>query len=160
MAKKCKYIRQGKEPSCGPVAIYNALVWAGCDSSLKPIKALCGYNGEGVCSGEVDFVLRSIENIKVKKRILNPKLFDIDKALNAGCSVILRYYGYDGHEGHYTLCIKKSKKFYTLVNDRNPYVEGPVLSKKSRKKMADCIRRFKFDVGEVSLPVAWIIGKE
>jgi hypothetical protein len=155
-----KYRRQGYEPSCGPVAIYNTLIWAGTKKTLKYLKKLCRYNGgTGICAPDLNRALNKVSGIEIEQFILYPKLSEIDDAIDRGCAVILRYYGYDGHNGHYVVCISRSDKFYTLANDRAVLSKGSPLVRRSRKNVRNYLIRTKDRVGMTSYPAAWIIRK-
>ena len=155
-----KYKRQGNEPSCGPVAIYNTLIWADAPKkTLKYLKKMCNYSGHGTGCIDFHWAADNVAGIKIEDLVVFPNLSDIDNAINNGKAVILRYYADEDHSGHYTLCIGKSKKYYTLVNNRAYNEPGGVTSRVSRKKVSSWLGNVKTLVAVTSYPAAWIIKR-
>jgi len=113
-----RYIRQYDSYSCGAIVIINALKFLCCRQAtykcLRPIQKLCGCqypNGT-----ERKGIENALNKLGVKfERKTGPKLKEVDKHIDKGGAIIINYAL--GYEGHYSLCIGKTKKDYTMVND-------------------------------------------
>ena len=164
---KPRYIKQRDKSSCGPIAVINALKWSGhrvtelnSKKEIKIISRCAKFNPHnpkgliGVPPDKLDQVMREFTNLNVGKRISTVKLKQIDQALDNGNAVILRYFWERGNRsgGHYILCVNKSDKTYTVVNDGR---KVKTVMKRNRKTMERMLTT-KLD-GEG--PVAWIISK-
>lgn len=124
-----RYVKQRDETSCGPVAIINVLKWMGYKVSydfIHTARYLCNWEDTwsadpGATDLDVERALKKLD-IKKKRRI-KPTLKEIDKHIDSGGIILLGYYnvyslpGFKLHEGHYSLCIGRTKKTYIMVND-------------------------------------------
>lgn len=92
-----RYVKQKDSFRCGPVAILNALKWAGIkvsyDSFINCLTLLCLCTpSRGTKHGDFDLILRGVgEGYYTVKRIYRPKLNQIEKHLKSGGAVILNY---------------------------------------------------------------------
>lgn len=156
------YKKQGKAPTCGPYALYNALIWAGNKRTLKYCKGLLKYvEGEGtgciyITNALIDLHDDMSSGITLLGGKSKPKLKEIDKMLDLGFALIFRYYGSANHSGHYTLCIGRTKKYYTMVNN---YANRKIVSRYTRKQLSLDLRRSKDQHSMISLPYMWVISR-
>ena len=125
--------------SCGPVAILNALKWAGIPVTekrhLNIIRDLTDADvGRGVWPWDLDDALMIVPGVRVKKRIESPRLAVLDKHIDGGGAAVVLYLFRDKKEieGHYTLCIGRTKKYYIVVNDKE---DGGTITRMARKTM-------------------------
>jgi len=136
-----RYVKQRDETSCGPVAIINIFKWMGCKVSydfIQVTRDLCEHEpGQygGTTNLNQERALRLV-GIKKKRRI-KPSIKEIDSHLDSGGIVLLGYHvpyavpGYKRNEGHFALCIGRTQRSYTMVNDGTKYTVG----KRSRPVM-------------------------
>jgi len=127
-----RYIRQKDYTSCGPVALINILKWMGCDvtydSYIGMARALCKHEpgADGGTEGKgMESALKKL-GIKFTKR-KNPSLKQLDAHLDKGGSIVLDYcvphttkispIPLDKGDYHYILCVGRTGKTYTVVND-------------------------------------------
>jgi len=155
-----RYVKQKDYTSCGPVALINIMKWLGCnttyDNFIDTARILCCHE-PGVDGGthiwDMEKALKKL-GIK-KKRKKNPTLEDIDKHLDSGGIVLLEYYApyknqlLDIGDGHFCLCIGRTKKMYILVNDGTKKTVG------KRSKMSMKIVLY----GGEDNRYAWFISK-
>ena len=149
MATRIKWIKQRDEYSCGPVAIINILKWLGVNATYKWLPAvqnLCRCDIDGTSTADIESALKRL-CIKYKKR-MSPSLKKIDDHLNRNGIALVEYY-YAQDEGHFALCIKKTKKQYTLVND----VKEITVSRIYRKGFIKLIRSHRVN----EAPLIWFI---
>jgi len=103
-----RYARQRNRYSCGPIAIINALKWAGKPASLAKYFdrfrrwCKCGYYERqirqyvGTHRRNFDAALRRAgRNLFRVRYLAQPRLEQIDRHLEAGGAVILNYYWRD-----------------------------------------------------------------
>lgn len=118
-----RYVKQPRDTYiCGPVAIINALKWAGSGTTLRDlrkIKDVCGYN-LGVKSGDVSRALRKLGEKHLKFICRRYATIDkIDDHLDKGGFVILltsfRKPGNKRH-GHYWAISCKMGDLYKAHN--------------------------------------------
>jgi len=163
-----RYIRQRERDhsGCGPIAIMNAKKWAGEKFAARDIeqqiKKECFHfpadiNGPyvGVMPTAFDNALDRHKSFSVERIIMTPTMPEIDKCLDHGFAVILRYlHGEDG--GHYVLCTGRTKKTYTVVNVSSYKNTVSTVTRKEMKKMLHHTVVF---FSEVCFCVAWVIKK-
>ena len=150
-----QYRKQGKDPSCGPYALYNLMVWAGHKKTLKDIKKIIGYNGLGTYSPQLQYGIQQINNINFKWLYIHPKLKEIDQALDDGNAIIYRYFKDSKHCGHYALCVGRTPKTYIVINDH----KEKIVSNKYRRTMYKNLRLRKETGGITAYPCAWVVEK-
>ena len=146
-----RYELQDRESNCGPVAVYNAMIW----SKKKPMiyklesKMLC-HDVYGTSEASIERGLKWAKiPYKVKRFI---KIRDVEKALNEGHGVIYLY-AYNRTLGHFIFIDGHTKTHFRIVNDIFPGVGNTVrrLRKKSYyAKKRNLQRRY---------PVAWIVRR-
>ena len=125
-----RFNKQYDNYSCGPVAILNALKWAGYNCTYKQdfhfIKELCECVNEPDWQGTHYLNLSSaLKEYRIKfKFIRKPSLFQIVTHLEKGGAVILRvlFKEEENHQdtffGHYFLCFDfdSKKSIFKVVN--------------------------------------------
>jgi len=94
-----RYVRQRDQYRCGPIAILNALKWAGAKVSssdyLDYLTALsvCGPSPRGTWHKTFDRALRVAgEDFYSVRRIYYPTLGEIESHLQDGGAIVLNYY--------------------------------------------------------------------
>jgi|15BtaG_2_1085339.scaffolds.fasta_scaffold46470_2 hypothetical protein len=94
-----RYVKQRNNTSCGPIAVLNALKWAGfkftMKNSYKRLAKKCKYNvSEGAWPIDVLNAISSYKRLTVTPDAPT-KIQDLDDRIRAGSSCILTYYWYD-----------------------------------------------------------------
>lgn len=133
-----KYIRQKDHTSCGPVALINVLKWmdynVSYDNYIHIARALCKHRA-GKDGGTTDTNMAAAfryHEISYKK-VKNPTIKQIDAHLDNDGIILLDYAipkvfnGYiefDVGDWHYILCIGRTDKMYTVVNDATKRTVG------------------------------------
>jgi len=161
-----KYLKQREQGTCGPVAIINALKWAGLrvteKTHKKRIRQLTscsmhhGRGFRGCFPYDIDYALSRYKSIYAccnHSGQPNTKLSEIDKHLDYGGSLLIRYF-WKPNCGHYTLCIGRTPKTYILVNDSG---EKTVI-RRSRKTMTRMLSTVNYSFGAKEYPVVWFLG--
>lgn len=148
--KKVKYLRQKDSSSCGPIAVINAMKWLGYNvtSDFIPFcKWLCLCKDSIKTSGGTrqEDLHNAIKFLELKNTLIKHSGKNIKKIndhLDANGSVLLIYSFYEGKERdpdsknvHAALIIKKSKRYYTIVNDS----VSDTVCKRSIKKVTKAI---------------------
>lgn len=159
-----RYIKQRDKFSCGPVAILNALRWAGADVSTGYVyvlsdKCRCvpvGVRRDKVGTDHYDFdrvIRQESEGLFRVDLILKPRLEEIETHLQDGGAVVLNY----KHEKarHFNLLteVSESGKTFELVND---FSEKMAVVKVRRKTFFDRCLKFNNDIGRKG----WFLTKE
>lgn len=147
------YIKQRDEFSCGPVAIINALKWAGHDytyQALPTIRRLCRCKDEGTHS---ENLTRGLEKLKKRNKLKfkyndleYPTLLKIDKHLKKG-SLIFLYRENNQDIGHYIFINSKKENWYSVVN-----YSKKTKGKMHRKTLMRLVKNRFFD-----MPSVWYI---
>lgn len=120
-----KYVAQRNLYSCGPIAIINALKWAGQNVTYKKYykklirKTKCTYSGThdlNISVALFDYV-NSFNKIEW---LVEPTIKDINKHLSSGGAAIISYDLLSNEvkerECHFLLVVKKEKEYYHVVN--------------------------------------------
>lgn len=154
-----RFIRQRDQYSCGPIAIINALKWAGAyltyKSDFKKIKNLCkttiswGTTPENISkvlsvySEHINFEVKALITLKI-----------IDKHLKSGGSVILEYwFNEDGvYDGHYVFIFRKDGHDFIAVNNMNGAPAAQPCTRQMLKSMLRC-KKYR----HTGSPSAWLI---
>lgn len=152
-----RYAMQNRSYNCGPTVLLNALKWAGYPvSNKKHIKKLekmvcCNAVTEGTWCIHVQMGLIELDELDIVGVLHLPRLKDIDRELDKGRAVVLRYF----HEqcGHFVLITERTKKYYTVINDSRK----KAVSRKSRKRMSKMLKKKVIDPGSLRFSVAWSI---
>jgi ABC-type bacteriocin/lantibiotic exporter with double-glycine peptidase domain len=165
--KKVRYIKQPTKTTCGPTAIINVLKWAGYDLTVKDINKIgnwvkCGYYCTGTEPAEMHNLLQRLEGIKITKSVNLPTIEEMNKHLDAGGVVLMRYLHKQG--GHYNVYVGRKKNWYQVVND---FRHGPALRRRHKRTVLKDLRATSADkghpyriAGEISCCSAWFIEKD
>ena len=151
-----RFIKQRDEYSCGPVAIVNALKWAGIKATYAHVKKY-----KRICKTEEDMgttlfaIHETLAATKVFKivRLYNPPIKRIDEHIDGGGAVLFgstKIKTEESYEGHYALIVSRSQKRYGVCN-----LEPPGKSYKTccRKRfIKKFMKRFEGDK-----PVVWLL---
>jgi len=129
---KTRYVRQRDNTSCGPVALINILKWQGLDvcydEYIHFMRHLCDHT-PGADGGTTEIGMRrALKSLGIKFKVYRMnKLYKMDKHLDAGNIALLDYpvpyYCKGGKidfckgDLHFALCIGRTPKTYTMVND-------------------------------------------
>ncbi|MFA5024119.1 MAG: C39 family peptidase [Patescibacteria group bacterium] len=151
-----RYVKQRDEYSCGPIAILNAMKWLGKPVTYKDLARLkdicCCRSPNGTWPKVISVVLKILKIKYLYKA--KPSIKEIDKHLDDGGSILLVHY-YNITRGHYVLCIGKTEKYYTLINDgMNNTITR--CHKNTMKKMLHTKHKTLRQYG----PCCWFIFKE
>ena len=165
-----RYKRQRKNSYfCGPVALLNAMKFTGkqisWDKNREQLKTLCNYNqGSGVTVNNLHLACIKILDplFKPGRIVKKPNLTYMDKALNKGQAIVLRFFHgpYYSRSGHYVLVVGKTNKTYAVVNLGNYYKTVTRVSRKGMSKMlrfTDHRRRNKYSA---AYSAAWTVDRE
>lgn len=116
-----RYTRQVLKNSCGPIAIINAMKWAGyriprtkwvkgigglCDFHIK-----CGTSIEGITSA-----LKTLHQLELVEYKTRPTLKWLDKKFHEGCGIILKYEHGHKPSGHFVFVPGRTRHYYNIVN--------------------------------------------
>jgi hypothetical protein len=151
-----RYIRQKLAYSCGPIALMNAVKWAGYSLSrreyLDHYAHLCkyekGFYGTGTQWKHMHKAIVATPELKLITKLENPTLRSLDRFLNKKYSAIVRYRHKQG--GHYIFMPKRTTRFYYVVNDDSRFTLAKISRKNFSKKL-----RFKCPYDEISK--AWVL---
>lgn len=129
-----KYVKQRDETSCAPIAVLNILKWKGISwatyKNLNIIKDLCGHDKKnGVGDGGLEYAMRGLSISFRRKSSLT--LDEADRHIDSG-GIFLIDYDINIMFSHCILCVARTNKFYTLVNEDGRY--GKSVIKCSRKR--------------------------
>jgi len=165
-----RYLKQKEKGTCGPVAVINALKWAGLrvteKTHKKKIQKLTSYNMrhgrgfQGCFPFDIDYALSYYKSINIQKRrdkitFANGNLFEeINYHLDNDGSLLIRYFWKPG-KGHYSLCIGRTSRTYTLVNDS---AEKTVINR-SWRTMNKMLQTVNHAVGMEEHPVVWFLKR-
>lgn len=152
-----RYYKQRDKFSCGPVAIFNALKWAGAKDgltakrALPPLSRLCEcskYNG-GTKHTAMDRTLRIAgKRCFDIRRVYTPKLGEIEEHLRAGGALILNFRWHEMRNGkmvdarHYVLItdISLFGEYFGVVNYSS---KRPVYQRIHRDTVKKRLMRFR-----------------
>lgn len=122
-----RYIRQKPySNACGPVAIINALKWAGYSATnecLPWVSTRAWCYGGGTTNTDFNRVIRSFDHLQVlpgKSPFYAPPIDLIDYCLASGGAFAIGYtYKRNGKviSRHFSLCVARRGKSYVFVND-------------------------------------------
>jgi len=165
-----RYIKQRSCNTCGPVAVYNALIWANPDQyyNLRTLIKECdphwrfGTPHEGITN-----ILESCNSIILNQVIEYPKISDIHNNLTSGHSIILEFHA--GNDDHYVFLFQHHNKIQ-IVNNRmsEPTVQTITLHELEEEFLQPFrhieTERFKgtipyFDESNRDFPRIWILAK-
>jgi hypothetical protein len=157
-----RYVKQKGKNLCGPTAILNLMKWIGARVTWKKDIGLCmslcspDVATRGMHSWVMDAILKHFPLLKVKKLIHMPKLKQLDEHLDSGRALVMAYLHKGGRaqNGHFMLCVGRTKKYYDVVNGK---VKGKALSRISRKTMRKRLTTKRVEAGAFFYPVAWAV---
>lgn len=145
-----RYIKQRDHHSCGPVALLNALKWAGYKVSynkhFRSIYRSCKCSDTGTFDCDFDSAIRRYRHLIVMPEdgpFEQPYIGLIDEHLDNGGAVVFSYIykSCRGMDSHLSLCIGRSGKTYMFVNDSE---FKPTICKRKRKTVVKMLK-FKDD---------------
>lgn len=162
-----RYVRQRNKYSCGPVAIINAIKWAGGHVTMRKdfkrlIKAThCSFVGSywGTNLSNLDCVLRheGRRRFKVMRRSRSGIKAIEEHVRKDGCAAIINYCYPDkktgGYCGHYMLLVDAlpSGKTFICVNNSR---KGPTVAQFRRSTIIDDLKpRF------LNYPYVWFLTR-
>jgi hypothetical protein len=153
-----KYLKQNDKYSCGPVALINALKWAGevknGGALRKRLIAACKCKPPRGCyTDDFEQALTDLNTFDFQRKEF-PELEDLDNHLDRGGAVLLRTRHDRG--GHYFLCTRRTPKMYEVIN----WKKMRTVCKISRNTMEDCLNFTDGGPGCLFFAVAWMIKKE
>lgn len=154
-----RYIKQRDNYSCGPVALANAMKWAGSKDSASALRKhfipICNCTPEdgGTRPWDLHSALETIDIISFDK-IEYPSLQDLDDHLDGGGIVLLRVRYEDG--GHYFLCTRRTPQMYEVINRKSDHKTKALVSRRTMDKDIAYIDSF---IGGSYYAVAWMIRK-
>jgi len=140
-----RYLKQRDGYSCGPVAVLNAMKWAGFEVTGENLKV---FRWIALCTSPHGCWPRHLHNLiklqferKASAMKGKPTMKYMDKWLDQGNSIIMRYFWHDKERnkrvGHYIFIPDRTEKYYKVCNDgRN----RPALTMISRKTMNNYLR--------------------
>lgn len=140
-----KYSKQLNKTDCGPMAVLNALKWAGypvsCRRGYKSIKKNCKWKaGQGTYYSDIYKTLQKYS--KLKSRIIkSPKLKELDSLLEKGYTFILLYTHKHGRCSHFIFCSGKSSKKYFFKNDSSVYTNRARVRKTINSYLRKSLRK-------------------
>jgi len=154
---KVKYSYQRDSYSCGPIALYNIMKWAGQKVSLKELIEVCGGRDEikkiGTDVSVFNNVLLELPGIEVYGVWYQAGLNLINNHLKTGGIVALSYL--TDECGHYALIVGRTKKCYLVVNA----YENRAVSAIPRRIVRKMLDVDDFCLGMYTCSVEWFIGK-
>lgn len=161
-----RYVAQPDDYSCGPIAILNALKWAGLDASLRESLPFLQFGcrtidpetphdleSNGTTDTDFDRVLRYVLKGKFRvRRKKHPKLSDIENHCMGGGAVALSYYWNEGGEfgDHFCFISGMEKGRFVIANDHHAKTKNAVLIR-SAKTLCRWLRVHGDD------PIAWFL---
>ena len=116
-----RYTRQVLKNSCGPIAIINAMKWAGYmvprAKWVKGIGGLCEFSPKAGTSlqgmASAIKLLHQLELVEYKTR---PTLKWLDQKFHEGCGIILKYEHRHKPSGHFVFLPGRTRHYYEVVN--------------------------------------------
>jgi hypothetical protein len=120
-----RYVKQTDEFRCGPVAVINAVKWAGGNLTKKDLPRLtkmceCTFSN-GTKVRNLQKALKRYEKFFRITMLFDPPKARLDKHLLQGHAAIMDYTDFWDKEaflGHYILIVEKKDNYYTICNDR------------------------------------------
>ena len=161
-----RYLRQRDQSSCGPIAVINALKWAGVKATekthKKKIKRItqCNPYGRGFIGThpyDVNHALSCYNSIKIQRVSKDTwtKITEINEHLDKGGSILMRYFCKPG-QGHYTFCFGRTYKTYRFVNDK----KGSTITTRPCSEIKTMLSTPNEAFGMLEFPVVWFLTKK
>ena len=136
--------------SCGPIAVYNLLLYLGKSTNYKEIYTLCKCTEEyGTLHDRMTTVLNTLE---IPHRYYSTKEINIEKLTHLPNPAIISYIPPKSAYGHYSLILGYSENMRTFscIN----WIYGPLVQNNlSRKEMVAFTRRR----GLNGWPALWVV---
>lgn len=155
--------------SCGPVAVVNAIKWAGNDNfndrkMMEQIKVIADTKNKnrtvsgrtkykGTSNDGIAIALHSRDEFRVVKEICDPSIKDIKKCLDMGGAVVLSCKNYGKKKkGHAMLVTHRFGKCYEIDN----FISGEEFSPVSSTTLGKLLRASKRSMWQGR---AWLLVK-
>ena len=157
-----RYVRQRDQYSCGPIAIMNALKWAGLSATYRThfhkIRSLCKTTMSwGTTPKNMTVTLEKYSKCLSFTTKSLVTLKEIDKHLAAGGAVILEYWFLDDemgyYDGHYVFVFREREHNFIIVNA----IDVPVTYPCSRDMLKSILSCKKYR--HTGSPSAWFLIK-
>jgi len=160
LENKKRYAKQIRKTDCGLTAIANTMKWAGSNISYKSFynmfKSKCDTT-YGIDPETMTTILSQINSLELKKVLAAGfSLKQINKHLDNDGAVIIRYFHNQKLQGHYALCVGRTKHSYKMVNDSAKKTVRYVPAKTLHNK----ITRQSFGLGCIYFSLLWFMGKK
>jgi len=156
-----RYIKQKDTYSCGPIALINAMKWAGFNYTYKDLKRMqrlckCKYPN-GTHWRDMTNAIRDMSKLMTTTRKNWPLILDIIKHLEKDGVVILAYKRDPKHVGHYILITDydKEKQEFKVVNAGRPCTR--TTSKMKKDTLDNIIKHRYMKNRRPHFPAAWFI---
>ena len=165
-----KYIRQTSKTTCGPVAVFNALKWAGYNFTRKShFKKLCkelqwSSTVKMGCIGTHPHYVHNIWNKYPKIKMIGSSTtldFDIknlDGFLDCGnTAFVMRYFRIINNKsfGHYVFCPSRTPKRYILINNK----KNKTIMYQTRDTMLKMLKQIHCDEFASHQPYMWLLQR-
>jgi hypothetical protein len=163
-----KYIRQTRRTTCGPVAVLNALKWAGYNFTREShFNKLCKelqwspYHKMGYVGTHPYYIRKTLEKYPKIRTLYTSNCIDIkdlDRCLDFDdFSFIIRYFYKLGKEtiGHYVFCPKRTLKKYIFINDKY----GKTIMYRSRSTMSNRLKQTSDCGFTLHQPYVWLLQR-
>lgn len=153
-----RYIRQRSgSKTCAPIAVLNALKWAGYDCSykgdFKDVAWKVGYRPRRG-SNQLGLIRWAAPELQIIKHHTRPTLKTLDRAIDGNNSVVIDFVWCNGGGRHAALCIDRTRCYYTCVNFR---ARDKTVERVARSTMSKLLA----NVDSYDYPSrAWVIGRE
>lgn len=132
--EELKYFKQYDSFSCGPIALMNALVWAGYnityDKDFERISRAMKMDEDGASTHNLNKAIRRYKKLYVlpeEGSFEGPSIKLIDEHLSLGGSFIIGYFltrKGKVYRNHYTFCVGSCGEQYTMINNGKRIVEN------------------------------------
>lgn len=152
-----RYYRQRDRYSCGPVAFYNARKWMGMKGSWNKekyyLKMMCNCWLNGTYPVSLHMAMKIVHSQKIGRLHKKPKLSWIDKQLELGRAIVIRFFhdADDERKGHFILLVGQTSKTYQVVG----WQQKITTQKIYRHTIATSLRLKR----EASSSIAWTIKR-
>lgn len=129
------YITQKDKYRCGPVAIFNALLWAGekvvYEKDMRRLTRLCECTAPKGTNYRpfLNTLRKEGRGLFTTELVLRPSMTNFDEPLERGCALAWNMKGRRGR--HYALIVDRKNNFYDVAN----FLEGEVITTLSRKQL-------------------------
>lgn len=147
-----KYTKQRDRYNCGPVAILNALRWAGENASyasrIAYLERLCKSQAPDIGCNHTNFdraLRKAGSGIFLVRRVYQPQVREMEAHLKAGGAVVFNY-GWENRKKfgrHFTLLIPGiAEAIFGMIN---AHTRGPALRNHGQSKFREMGLQFRID---------------